>query len=144
MTACRLNFTPVKYSAKWRKITDRRYALSINSGLGALNDVYMRVNFAGDTGMAFIDGEMVDDHFYSARPWEIGLKRFLPQLLENKKEMIFVFHPMTAESTSLQDLPADIQLHFAEGQKNYLAVDGVKFIPEYEAILDLSKPETDR
>jgi beta-galactosidase len=144
MTAFRLHFTPVNYSAHWRKITDRRYALNVNSGMGTLNDVYMRVNFAGDTGMAFIDGEMVDDHFYSGRPWEIGLKRFLPQLLESKKEMIFVFHPMTAESTSLQELPADVQLHFTEGQRSYLKVDGVKFIPEYEAILDLSKTIPDR
>ncbi len=144
MSAFTFSFTPVNYTAKWRQIASRRYALSFDTPLGSLHELHMRVNFVGDSGMAFINAQMVDDKLYSARPWEIGLKRFLPQLLEKKKEMVFVFQPMKKEANCLQDIPAERQPPFAAGQKSYLKVNGVTFIPEYQATMDLSKTTPDR
>jgi len=139
MSAFQLNFQPVTYSAQWRKITDRRYAVRFDAGLGELNEVLMRVNFAGDSGMAFINGQMVDDHLYTGHPWQIGLKRFLPRLSVGKKEMVFVFHAMKRDSKVLADIPAEYQLNFAEDQKDYLKVNGVDFTPEYKATVELGK-----
>lgn len=144
LSAFRLAFTPVTYEARWRKISNRRYAASFDKALGSLNELYMRVNFTGDTGMAFIGGEMVDDKLYSARPWEIGLKRFLPRLVEGNTEMVFVFQPMRRDAAALVDIPADRKPPFAEGQKSYLKVDGVTFTPEYKATIDLSKTQSER
>jgi beta-galactosidase len=138
LSSFRLGFMPVDYSVKWRKIATRRYAASFDTDLGSLNELYMRVNFVGDSGMAFIGGEMIDDKLYSARPWEIGLKRFLPRLLKEKKEMVFVIQPMRKGAPYLIDIPAERTPTFAEGQKSYIKVDGVSFTPEYRATLDLS------
>ena len=88
ISSYRIQFTPVQWTAHWRHVGGRRYAVRFDGNLGSLNDVLMRVNYAGDTGMAFIDGQLVDDHFYCGRPWEIGLKRFLPRL--RGKEMVFL------------------------------------------------------
>jgi hypothetical protein len=41
-----------------------------------LNDIFLRVDYAGDRGWAFIDGTLVADNFNNGVPWEIGLKRW--------------------------------------------------------------------
>lgn len=135
LSAFRLSFEPVEFAATWRQIAPRRYAARIESGFGGLHDVFMRVNYEGDTAMAFIDGRMVDDHFYSGRPWEIGLKRFMPQL--QGRELVFVFHPMPRDPTYLNDLPEAARPRFATDAKSHLKVTGVEFTPEYRAALTL-------
>jgi len=136
LSAVRLQFAPTTYSASWQQITPRRYVLKVTSPLGSLHDVFMRVNYIGDTGMAFVDGRMIDDHFYSGRPWEIGLKRFLPQL--QGKEVVFVFQSLKRDASYWDDIPPAFRPKFAEGATEYLGVQGVEFIPEYSANIDLN------
>ncbi len=135
MSAFRIRYAPVKLTATMRKIATRKYALRFDGDLRSLNEAIMRVNYTGDTGMAFIDGQMVDDHFYFGRTWEIGLKRFLPRLAG--KEMVFVFQPLRRDATYLDDLPEGWRPVFADGQKEVLEVRAVEFIPEYKAIFQL-------
>jgi hypothetical protein len=136
ISATRLQFMPVTYTATWRQITPRRYGLKITAPLGSLHDVFMRVNYIGDTGMAFFDGRMIDDHFYSGRPWEIGLKRFLPEV--EGKEIVFVLQSLKRDATYWNDIPESFRPTFAPGENEYLDVRGVDFIPEYSAEIDLS------
>lgn len=133
MSGIRLIFEPVKYSASWREITSRRYALKVDSPLGALHDVFLQVDYTGDTGMAFVDGQMIDDHFYSGRPWEIGLRSFIPKI--EGKEIVFIFQSMKADATYLDDIPTRFRPAFTDSKKELLEVRGVKFTPEYEATL---------
>jgi len=144
MSAFRLRFAPVDYSVKWRKIATRRYAACFDRDLGSLNELYMRVNFVGDSCMVFINGELIDDKLYNSHPWEIGLKRFLPRLLKGKNEMVFVFQPMRKGAPYLINIPATLIPAFAEGQKSYLKVNEPSFTPEYIATLDLSKTTSGR
>lgn len=138
MSAFRVRFAPVTYTAGWRQVAARRYAARFGADLNGLNDVFMRVDYVGDTGMAFIDSRMVDDHFYHGRPWEIGLKRFFPQLQEN--EMVFVFHAMPRDATYLKDIPAEVRPNFEAGERRHLKVGGIEFIPEYKAVITLPEP----
>ena len=128
-----ISFEPVTFAATLRKISARRYAATFDAELGGLNEVFLRVNFVGDTGMAFIDGRLVDDFFYSGKPWEIGLKRFLP-LLANK-EMVFVFQPIERGAACLKDIPAAFQPAFPDGVNHLLSVAGLDCVPEYKATL---------
>jgi hypothetical protein len=137
MSAFRVTFTPAKVSATWREVAPRRYALHVDAGLDDLHDVFMRVNYIGDTGMAFIDGQMVDDDFYYGRPWEIGLKRFMPLL--KRSEMIFVFQPMQRDATYMRDIPVAFRPKFARGERQHFEFDGFEFIPEYRAVISLPR-----
>jgi len=56
-----------------------------------VSEAFLRVDYDGDTGMAFIDGRLVADHFNNGTPWIIGLKRFQPELLAG--ELCLVFSP---------------------------------------------------
>lgn len=45
-----------------------------------LNDVFLEIRARGDVGRLFADGWLMDDHFFSGRTWEVGLKRFTGRL----------------------------------------------------------------
>jgi hypothetical protein len=49
--------------------------------LDGVNDVLLRINYVGDAARAYVGNKLVDDDYYYGRPWEIGLKRFAPEVL---------------------------------------------------------------
>ena len=50
--------------------------------LQGVHEVFLRIDYAGDIGRALVGDRLVDDDFYFGRPWEIGLSRFAPEVLE--------------------------------------------------------------
>ena len=107
-------------------ISSRKYSLELNSDIRKLNDVFVAVDYIGDRGMAFINGEMITDHFYQERKWEIGLKSYAGPLKGNK--MLLLFHPMYPTYEYLDDLNSLPE--FERGR--YLKVNGFTIIPEYK------------
>lgn len=62
-----------------------------------INDVFLRIHYSGDTAEAYLNRgwfeknkHIISDNFYNGLPWEIGLKRFVPQILGNKIEIRIV------------------------------------------------------
>ncbi len=126
------------YSVKFEKlepeviieeISSQKYSLQLNADLAKLNDVFIHIDYVGDRGLAFINGELITDHFYQERKWEIGLKSFTTQLKNNK--MVLIFHPMFSDYTYLEDLNSIPE--FVDGK--YLKVKGFEIIPEYKAAI---------
>lgn len=87
----------------------------INSPL--LNDLFLVIDYTGDTGMGFIDGELVVDQFYYGEKWSIGLKRFLDR--SGTGEMVFYFRPQNEDAPLQMDLPGGFLL------------EGIEIHPEY-------------
>ncbi len=102
-------------------VTLRRNALE------GLSDVFLRVNYEGDTGMAFLNGRLVADHFNNGTAWIIGLKRFAPESLE--KGLCLVFHPLRSGIVENVSSPLAGRSKF-EGQEK-LNVQSIAAIPEY-------------
>jgi hypothetical protein len=50
--------------------------------LDGAHEVFLRIDYVGDIGRAYINDRLVNDDFYFGRVWEIGLKRFAPEALE--------------------------------------------------------------
>jgi hypothetical protein len=48
----------------------------------AVHNVLVKVDYAGDVARAYVGDRFVDDNFYSGLPWEMGLKRFMPEVGE--------------------------------------------------------------
>lgn len=117
-----------------QRVGEDRLTLEVDSvGLdGPLNDVRVEIDYTGDTGMAFIDGRLVDDHFYHGAPWTIGLKRFMPEL--EREGMYFFFRSMPPDAPFLADLPQEAVPDFGD-RRAVLEIDGVEVVPEYEALL---------
>ena len=118
------------------KIADRRTVtlMSEVANLPAgVNDVFVEADYVGDVGMAFIEGQLVDDHFYYGQPWSIGLKRFLSKL--QGSAMNLAFRPLHKDAPFLPDLPADSQPDFSK-HAEILHVNSVRIVPEYRAVLN--------
>jgi beta-galactosidase len=134
MSAFQVKFKPVHYSATLKQLSGHKYAVHFDQPLTGLADVHLEIDYLGDTGMAFIDGKMIDDHLFLGRPWDIGLKRFREALAKN--DMVLVFKEMPRAAAYLRDdIPANLQPTFGADQKSYLEVRGLRFIPEYQAAL---------
>ena len=134
ISAFRIEFPTASHSVDWQQLAENRFVARFNKDSGDLRNVYLEIPYVGDTGMAFINGQLVDDHFYSGRPWQIGLERFLPQLKKDG-EMVFVFQPMLPNATYLQDIPDAFRPKFGASEKGRLTVDRPRLIPEYRASL---------
>lgn len=126
-----LSFEEIKPEVIIKKISDKKYALKLNSDISTLNDVFVNIDYVGDRGLAFIDGEMITDHFYQEKKWEISLKPF-SQKLKNKK-MVFIFHPMLSIYSYLKDL--NNLPKFQDGK--YLKINDFEVVPEYKTSIKL-------
>lgn len=124
---------PVIPSVEWKKVGARR--MTVRAGqpeFPQVNEYFLRVNYVGDVGMAFIGGEMVLDHFYYGAPWVIGMKRFRRALESN--EMSFYFRPLAKDAPFMADLPGKAVPDFT-GKRAVCQIRSVELIPEYRAVI---------
>ncbi len=117
------------------KVADRR-TLTLSTDRATLpdgvNDVFLEVDYTGDVGLAFINGQLVDDHFYFGQPWRLGLKRFFPQLAD--AGMYFSFRPISKDAPFLPDLPPAAVPEFSK-QQEVLHLNHVNVLPEYRVLI---------
>lgn len=119
---------------RFEKLSDQKYVLKAGVSLNGLNDLTLRVTYKGDRAMAFFDGLLVADHFYYGKPWDIGLKRFIPKL--QQQDMVFIFHPLSKTAPYLIDFdPSEIP-DFSK-ENSVLQVEKIDVIPEYKAVLSI-------
>jgi hypothetical protein len=60
------------------------------SAMDGRHEVLLVVDYIGDCARASLGGQLVDDHFYYGLPWEIGLSRFDPALLQDGLTLRFI------------------------------------------------------
>ena len=53
-------------------------------------DAYIVVDYVGDSARAYVGEQLVADDFYSGRPWEIGLRRYIPTALTHGLTLRFL------------------------------------------------------
>ena len=102
-----------------------------DDAMEGLNDVFLKIDYTGDTGMAFIDGRLATDHLYYGSAWWIGLKRFVPEVLE--KGMYFYFRPMYKNAPYLIDLPEELIPDLSGGP--VIDIRSIEAVPEYQVIV---------
>jgi len=101
------------------------------NSLDGLNDIFLEIDYIGDTGMAFIDGRLINDNLYDGSPWYIGIKRFAPEILD--KGFYFYCRPIYKEATYLRDLPTDRIPDFSNGP--VVNIKSIRAIGEYKVLI---------
>ncbi len=86
-------------AASQQNLSVKKYAVSLPASLGELNDAMLQIDYTGDTGMGFIDSELVTDEFNKFIPLQIELRKFYPNAA--RKEMLFYFRSLQKEATYL-------------------------------------------
>lgn len=116
-----------------KEIQANKYSLILPDKLPAqLNDLVLQIDYLGDTGMGFLNGELVLDHFYNGRPWYIGLRKFIQR--SAGEEMVFYFRPLYESAPYLKDLEgAGIEIE--EALIKGFELKHMQFRPEYKTSL---------
>ncbi|RKP57360.1 glycosyl hydrolase family 35 [Cohnella endophytica] len=66
----------------YTKVKNERAVLEFETGaFDGIKEALLRIDYCGDIGYAFIDGELINDNFCNDTTWEIGLKRFEERLV---------------------------------------------------------------
>lgn len=113
-----------------RQISGRKFQIQPKTRMEGVHDLLLSVPYVGDRGLAFIDGELVADHFYYGEPWEISLKRFDPALV--KDPMILVFHPMLKDYAYMIDLEySRLKPDFGQGDR-FMEIGEFEIIPVFK------------
>jgi beta-galactosidase len=72
--------------------------------LDGVQNTLLKINYVGDVARAYIGDRLIDDDFYFGQPWEIGLKRFAPEVLEKGITLKILPKPDNARIYIQQDL----------------------------------------
>ncbi|MUT99770.1 MAG: glycosyl hydrolase family 35 [Bacteroides uniformis] len=109
---------------------DRRMKVCLpKNAYDGVSELYLVVDYTGDTMQALVDGEMVSDNFWDATPWQIGLKRFESKMSKGIGLNLYMtaLHP---DATFLADIEGAKSLDFSKGK--IARFNNVKIVPEYK------------
>lgn len=96
-----------------------------------VSDVFLQIDYEGDMGSAFLDGELIADNFCNGTVWEIGLKRFAAQIPDNK--LLLLFRPLRHGVIKNVSSTAAARFEFEGDEK--LILHSITAHPEYTARL---------
>lgn len=119
------------------RVSSRRVTVNFKDTISApqVHEYFLGVDYIGDVGMAFLDNELVADHFYHGVPWTIGLNRY--KKLMEKEPMSFYFRPLHWDAPFLNGLPQSAIPSFEKG--NVLDIKGISIIPEYQTEINIKE-----
>lgn len=132
ISAFSISVPEVKLQPVVRQIGERKTVVILPSSLGGLNDIFLNIDYTGDTGMGFLDGELVTDEFWKGTLWQIGLKKFYPDAAS--REMVFYFRPVNENASYLDDILPENRPDFSQS-KQVLNIKKISFTPEYKVNL---------
>lgn len=118
----------------WYAVRCALDALSQDAGVA---DVFLRIDYVGDIGEAYIDGQLVADNFWNGTTWEVGLKRFAERLAERE----LIIHVTPATGAAPRYVPTDMAVRLDETGAASARIDAIQAVPAYEAIVWPSMPE---
>jgi beta-galactosidase len=110
--------------------------------LEGADDAFLRIDYLGDTGQAYLDGQLVGDHFANGLPWEIGLKRFV--IPGEERELILRISPLTRNSTALSYFPTGMAFRPVADGNAVSEVHALTALPEYHITLAQRFEQTTR
>jgi hypothetical protein len=122
---------------KWERIGGRHLCVKPNmTNLPHINDYFLNIKYTGDVAMAFIENDLVLDHFWHGKPWCISMKRFTERLKQSK-EMNFYFRPLAKDAPFIEmgGIPQEMLPDFSQ-EDHILEISNVELIPEYRIDID--------
>lgn len=97
-----------------------------------IKEIFLKIDYVGDIGYAFINGELINDNFCNTRTWEIGLKRFEKELIE--EGMYIYISPLKSEASIKSDSPMAARTEIAEEKIAKITSIRASLLSEVEVI----------
>jgi hypothetical protein len=106
------------------------WRIKLPAGLDLDNDPILRFHYIGDVARVMLNGKLITDDFYNGNPFEIGLRRHAPEILNGDLRI------------AILPLRKDAPIYMSEkARPNFGKTDsvvdlqGVEIIPRYQAQL---------
>lgn len=103
------------------------------TALEGIRDAFLRIDYLGDVGHAYLDGHLVNDHFANGLPWEIGLKRFT--LPGKASELLIRISPLQRNASALHYFPTGMAFRPVIDGTAVSEVRAIEALTEYHATL---------
>ncbi|MCI9078147.1 MAG: beta-galactosidase [Lachnospiraceae bacterium] len=119
----------VQISPELKEVAANRYTVAFPENfMQGVKDVLLRINYQGDIGHAFIDGNMINDNFCNGAVWEIGLRTFEDRLKE---------HPLVIYVTPLKEgakvnVESAMAARIEEVETTTGEINSIEAVPVYE------------
>ena len=95
-----------------KKIKDSKATINIlKEQFDGLKDIILRIDYEGDIGYGFINGDLINDNFCNGNTWEIALGRFKEKLND---EMYIYISPIKKKSKVTNDTTMAGRVELAE------------------------------
>jgi hypothetical protein len=131
-TAYELKLPKIGSDISIKKIKSNKAVIKVSEELfSCTKEVILKIDYIGDIGYAFIDGELIHDNFCNGKPWEIGLKRFEKEILD--KGMYIYVSPLKTGSTVKSDSVMAARMEINEGE--IAEINSIAAVPVYEIIV---------
>ncbi|RKD18971.1 hypothetical protein BCY91_13925 [Pelobium manganitolerans] len=125
-------FPSITYPVQMTTFGQKKFEIKLPDLTVGINDIFLNIDYTGDTAMGFMDNELVTDEFFKGTVWNIGLKKFLTNT--PSRDMVFYFRPIYKGASYLKDLDPATVPNFGDS-KSLLKINNVKFVPEYKTII---------
>ena len=96
--------------------------------LDGVHNVFLQVDYVGDTGSAFIDGKLVADNFYNDTLWEIGLNQVAPTL----PDILITITPIMPSMGGARYVPTGMAFRLDSDDEQLCIIRAVNAVPEYK------------
>jgi len=63
------------------------WRITLPSGLDLHTNPLLRIHYAGDIARLILNGRLIEDNFYSGRAFDLGLKRYAPEIFTGDLEL---------------------------------------------------------
>lgn len=120
---------PVEIKPELEKVGFNRYNIMLPPDcMSGIKELMLNIDYVGDIGAAFIDGDMIHDNFYNGAPWELGIARFADRLQK---------HPLTINITPIRkganvNVESTMAARLEEADELVGQLNAVTAVPVYE------------
>jgi len=125
----RIQTLPVK------RIGTFRYETEIPETYDDCKEALLQIEYIGDIGNAFVDGELISDNFYNGSVWEIGLKNAWHP--DTGRKITFVINPLK-ENVKI-DVSSTMAGRAEKSEGMTAVIKSIRIKPVYEAIFEIDK-----
>ena len=106
------------------------WRIKLPKGLDPSRDIYLSFPYLGDVARIYLDNKLLTDNFYNGKPFELGVKRFAPDIY--KKELTIKILPLRKDAPIY--LPQTALPNF-KGAESIVALPKVNVYEKQEFIL---------
>lgn len=117
------------------------WRIRLPENLDLSTDPVLRIHYAGDVARALLDGKLITDDFHHDGAWEIGLRRYAPQIAQG--ELRIAILPLRRDAVvgrSQRIYLADVLLPDFGEAASVAALSSVEIVPRYEVRLLAREP----